>query len=507
MKQYRLHPLKTSMSRKRYRDSRGLASIQTLIAFAAILLLNMLINTGNLQAQNDINLLPDTGNVGIGTANPAEKLEVSGNSILDGKVLVKDSLQIDGGVSIEKCVIVNECLSVGSTMRVERSMYIGDTLEIGNTLKVSEIKEVDNISTEKITTGIVTGISDVISFEDPSNPDAECASLKVNYCDRRIYGYQLLSGGAEKYWGVAIGFKSKASNEYSFSAGNGAWAIGNSSISIGTRSRSMAEKSITIGTVADGAEFFNNNIANSLMVGFNISNNKPSLFVGPSTITNLPGNVGIGTSTPADKLVVGEGYEQISFGSAMNNDAGWAIGYIGMNATRTRTGTWQASTWTISADGNNAIGGSVIKTEADGKMVFIPINGNNLSGNTMTDAELNDRRMMVLYPGEYDPSSETMGGGVLKVNGNIICRDLEVTINGWWDDVFQPGYKLMSIEELEQYLMQNGHLPGVPTEADIVGQSMSVQEMNLMLLQKVEELTLYIINLQKQIDELKKGEE
>jgi hypothetical protein len=495
------------MNRKRYRDSRGLASTQTLIAFAAILLLSMLINTGSLQAQNDINLLPDTGNVGIGTANPAEKLEVSGNSILDGKVLVKDSLQIDGGVSIEKCVIVNECLSVGSTMRVERSMYIGDTLEIGNTLKVSEIKEVDNISTEKISTNTISGSNGEITLIDPEEPgglNPNCDALKINYCGRQIYGYQLQTDGSVLNKGVAIGNSVAANGLHSFGAGRNCTAGGLGSIALGTNVRAYSENSIVIGAASSG--FLSSEIPNSLMVGFNNTVNVPSLFVGPSTIEHLPGNVGIGTSTPADKLVIGEGYEQISFGSAMNNDAGWAIGYIGMNATRTRTGTWQASTWTISSDGNNAIGGSVIKTEADGKMVFIPINGNNLSGNTMTDAELNDRRMMVLYPGEYDPSSETMGGGVLSVNGKIYCKEIEVRIDQqyWWDDVFAPNYPLRSFEELEAFIALNGHLPDVPTEQEVTENGLSLGESYGTLLRKIEELTLYMLQLKKENEELRK---
>ncbi|MBN2728270.1 MAG: hypothetical protein JXR53_03515, partial [Bacteroidales bacterium] len=99
--------------------------------------------------------------------------------------------------------------------------------------------------------------------------------------------------------------------------------------------------------------------------------------------------------------------------------------------------------------------------------------------------------------------TDEIGLGYMKVQGNIVCRDLEVTLTGWWDDVFKPDYKLMSIEELGLYIELNGHLPGIPAEEDAVGQTMSVQEMNLMLLQKVEELSLYIIDLQNQIIELK----
>jgi hypothetical protein len=80
--------------------------------------------------------------------------------------------------------------------------------------------------------------------------------------------------------------------------------------------------------------------------------------------------------------------------------------------------------------------------------------------------------------------------------------------NYWPDYVFGTEYNLMSLKELEQYVNTNRHLPGIPSahEVDERG-DIDLGEMNALLLEKVEELTRYVIDLQNQINELKKGKE
>ena len=98
----------------------------------------------------------------------------------------------------------------------------------------------------------------------------------------------------------------------------------------------------------------------------------------------------------------------------------------------------------------------------------------------------------------------------LAVNGTILAKEVRVTTNStyWPDYVFGNDYKLMSLSELEGYVNENRHLPGIPSASDVEEEgSVDLGAMNTLLLQKVEELTRYIIDLQKQIDELKKGKE
>lgn len=61
----------------------------------------------------------------------------------------------------------------------------------------------------------------------------------------------------------------------------------------------------------------------------------------------------------------------------------------------------------------------------------------------------------------------------------------------------------MPLSQLEKYIKNYRHLPEIPTESEVKRDGVSISEMNIMMLQKIEELTLYIIDLQKQINELK----
>jgi hypothetical protein len=78
-----------------------------------------------------------------------------------------------------------------------------------------------------------------------------------------------------------------------------------------------------------------------------------------------------------------------------------------------------------------------------------------------------------------------------------------VTTTDWPDYVFGGGHRLMPLQEVEDYIKANGHLPEVPSADEAEADGVDLGEMNRLLLQKVEELTLYVIDLQKQLEELK----
>jgi hypothetical protein len=91
----------------------------------------------------------------------------------------------------------------------------------------------------------------------------------------------------------------------------------------------------------------------------------------------------------------------------------------------------------------------------------------------------------------------------LSVNGNIKCRQVEVSLSGWSDFVFQDDYSLMSLAELDNYIKENNHLPGVPSTEEVMTNGNNLGEMDAILLQKIEELTLYVIELKKENEILK----
>lgn len=103
-------------------------------------------------------------------------------------------------------------------------------------------------------------------------------------------------------------------------------------------------------------------------------------------------------------------------------------------------------------------------------------------------------------------------GYLLSVSGKIACTEVLVEEPGNWPDyVFSTGYTLMSLPELEKHITTENHLPGIPTATEVEENGISLGEMQRKLLEKVEELTLHLIeqnkmisNLQSEVDSLKK---
>lgn len=96
----------------------------------------------------------------------------------------------------------------------------------------------------------------------------------------------------------------------------------------------------------------------------------------------------------------------------------------------------------------------------------------------------------------------------LAVSGGILTEKVRVATSGtpfWADYVFEPTFKLKSLKEVEQFIKVNKHLPDVPSTSDVTKDGIDLAETQAILLQKIEELTLYIIQQQKEIDKLKKG--
>lgn len=91
----------------------------------------------------------------------------------------------------------------------------------------------------------------------------------------------------------------------------------------------------------------------------------------------------------------------------------------------------------------------------------------------------------------------------LSVNGNIRAREIKVEVTGWPDYVFESSYQLPDLLETERFINQNRHLPGIPSSSEVDKEGLNLGEMNAKLLQKIEELTLYVIDLKKEIETLK----
>ncbi|WP_130733477.1 hypothetical protein [Flavobacterium sp. J27] len=93
-------------------------------------------------------------------------------------------------------------------------------------------------------------------------------------------------------------------------------------------------------------------------------------------------------------------------------------------------------------------------------------------------------------------------GYKLAVGGKIIAEELKVQLQSapWPDYVFANDYSLPTLQEVELHIQENGHLANMPSACEVQENGIEVGEMNRLLLEKVEQLTLYTINQQKQLD-------
>ncbi len=92
----------------------------------------------------------------------------------------------------------------------------------------------------------------------------------------------------------------------------------------------------------------------------------------------------------------------------------------------------------------------------------------------------------------------------LAVNGNIHAQEVKVDLVGWPDYVLKEGYDLPSLAEVERHIRERGHLINIPSAAEVEENGVQLGEMNKLLLEKIEELTLYILQQEKRIKELEK---
>ena len=214
------------------------------------------------------------------------------------------------------------------------------------------------------------------------------------------------------------------------------------------------------------------------------------------------GNIGIGTVSPEDKLQVGTTFSKVVMGSAAGLNIGYGTSYIGFNASR-QTG----STWSTSTDYANN-GGAVIYSTIFGDIRFssIPTTGTtNQTG--ITDVTiLNSTKLLINKDGNvgigvidiYNPAFK------LTVCGGVHAKKLVIE-TGWCDFVFDKNYELMSIEILKEYIKTNKHLPNIPTASEVETNGGDIGELVKLQMQKIEELSLYVIQLKEENEKIKES--
>ena len=110
-----------------------------------------------------------------------------------------------------------------------------------------------------------------------------------------------------------------------------------------------------------------------------------------------------------------------------------------------------------------------------------------------------NERLRVTHSGNVGIGT-TIPTNKLEVNGTIRAKEVKLEATGWPDYVFENGYELMPLDEVESFIAHKGHLPGLKSAREYEEEGVNVMELNQMLLEKVEEVTLYLIQQQKLIE-------
>ena len=109
----------------------------------------------------------------------------------------------------------------------------------------------------------------------------------------------------------------------------------------------------------------------------------------------------------------------------------------------------------------------------------------------------------VISNGKMRIGASELGPHQLAVEGSVGARKIVVKPTGGWSDfVFATDYQLPTLDEVEEFIETNKHLPDIPSESEVYENGIDVGAMNAKLLQKIEELTLYMIDLNKKVEQL-----
>lgn len=507
----------------------------TLIRSMVILIAVLMTSTpyvfaqGQLGTNSNSNAIDSTGNVGIGITNPTHKLEVVGSSKFTGTMEV-DSASVFNDSIIMMSSRVEEDLIVEGNIIMRK--YIDESTILPKSLVVKQDGEIatqdevycvgpdaqgNYFASWSYDPNIIYTYCDEQVFKVGINTDKPQSALDVR-------GNQYLSGK------LGIGINNPAQklavigNQYL----SGKLGIGNNTplcavdVNTGTETYSLMKFTNSNGTLLELDDEGNQYIKGNVGIGVTNPNlkfevdgsqylsGKLGIGVTPSDYELdvngdqfLSGKLGIGV-TPSDYKLDVNGNQHISglltveTEDPYNNQKLLSLNYKNGTAPFrsmffvSKTDGWPTP---IAEDGDFGIFWNDNEGSGDNQVAGFTIAPSGYLSGVETGLRITSQGWVGI--GKANPQS------MLAVNGKITAKEVEVTLTGFPDFVFQDDFKLLPLAEVEQFIKTHKHLPDVPDEKTVIENGLNLGEMDALLLQKVEELTLYVIELQKEIDSLK----
>ncbi|MEN2416233.1 hypothetical protein [Flavobacterium mesophilum] len=396
------------------------------------------------------NTFPPNGNVGIGTLSPTSKLDVLGT--------IKSFETTPLGSPLNSSQLINEiCGNCGANRLYNRSWLLRDNA----------------LSADWSTARLHDGISVDVSFQVPQNNTR-------TWWERDPWdNIQAWGDGANTYFTInsgkiGIGTALPESKLSIYSTYADGW---NSGIELNREDGGKGwivvdSEGMKLRTPIDGDGFY-----------FRDNDNNTSLMIADG------GNVGIGISNPAVKLEV-VGNETTSFEAAGFYNVKNYGNANDKSETRINLGKIEGS-----------------NRQAMGAIGAFPTNNTDSSNGILAfytrEGQSVLERLRVVANGNIGIGTKNPLNK-LDVNGTIHSKEVKVDMNGWSDFVFKKDYTLPTLQEVEKHISEKGHLENIPSEEEVLKNGINLGEMNSKLLQKIEELTLYVIEQNKKLQNQEK---
>jgi hypothetical protein len=253
---------------------------------------------------------------------------------------------------------------------------------------------------------------------------------------------------------------------------------------------------------------------------------------GTNIYNSNTGNVGIGTSTPIDKLTIQTplnstgfthigGANEVIFSEFIGGVSA-GIGTSSNHALRFNTnGTGKLSIYPAGevvvggnaagafgkftvVTGDDSYGMNQVSNGPGAAIIGTYIGGTSAGIGTYTNTNMrifcNNASTIFIAAATGNVGIGTNSpGNRLEVNGTIRSKEIIVETNGWPDYVFDKNHQLPTLPEIEKFIQQNQHLPGFPSALEIEKNGLTVGYTQKKMMEKIEELTLYIIELNKKV--------
>ena len=251
----------------------------------------------------------------------------------------------------------------------------------------------------------------------------------------------------------------------------------------------------------------------SILYKWNIINNNGSFTIKLNNdsrfFINPLGNIGISNTNPTCKLDVNGTVKANSIkltssaqnGYILTSDASGNATW--KNPLLISIGDWEKSNNNLYRQtGNVGIGNN-------NPLAKLSITSSNITGLSLNCSNVNygyamqtkvNNPLIKAFALSLNNSEKLLiwGDGKMEVDNIIKAKEIEVKTNVFADYVFYDNYRPMPLEELHQYILSNKHLPEVPTQEEAIKNGINIGEMNVLLLKKIEELTLYVIELKQE---------